>query len=153
MKIKLFILITILISVSIEFSWSSPSVFKISAGAKTMEFAESNLEWNDFCLDKKLGCARFKVKKADKINFGMVKIISDQISLRSFDQYCQDAFTESKSIDKNEKGLTTCSWDGKYDRTYIFWKDDITVMVTTSEKDEKQLITTLIGKAKLYEKP
>jgi hypothetical protein len=91
----------------------------------------------------------------------MVKVISDQISLRNFDQYCQDAFSETKSIDKslenylikNEKGLTTCSWEGQYDKTYIFWKEDITIMVTTSEKNEKQLITSLIDKARLYEKP
>ena len=158
------IIFLIVLSLKIQNSWCSLPSFKITAGTKTIVFLPSATEWSDFCVDKKMGCARFKFKNEQhKVDFGFVKVISEKIAYENFNKYCLKTFLEIKNIDKNlhdyldqtKLQLPLCSWSGEKDTTFIFWKEGLTIMVTASGKTqaEKEIIISMISEAKVHERP
>ncbi|MEA9356246.1 hypothetical protein SHI21_08535 [Bacteriovorax sp. PP10] len=145
----------------IQTSWASPKstrFIKIPAGSNHLSFAKApNIEWSEFCYNQKLGCARFQVKGAQKPNFGFIKVVTDKLEKQNFKKYCSEVFDVSKSMDASlgnftndaQAALPHCSWMGSKDMTHLFWKDGITLIVTTSDKYDVQ---KMIREAKLNEK-
>ncbi|MGZ3789186.1 MAG: hypothetical protein ACXVLQ_11725 [Bacteriovorax sp.] len=152
-----FIVLQFCLQNSWAFSKSSKS-FGLSAGTNHLSFPSApNIEWSDFCYDKKMGCARFQIKHAKRPSFGFIKVVSDKIEKKGFKNYCKEVFDSSKSTDANlkdfiiasEATLPHCAWSGPKDTTHLFWKDGITLVVTTSDKYDVQ---KMIREAKLNEK-
>ena len=160
MKPVKFLIITVLYLASNP-SGSAESAFKLSAGSKTIEFETANTDWSDFCINKKWGCARFKMfKEQDKFDYGFVKIMSDKISQKDFSDYCKNTYTEVKKNDntvyeyseKENQNISSCLWASEKFSTFFFWKDGLIIMATTSERSVLQTITLIIDKAKAYER-
>lgn len=149
-KVKFLLIITF--NIFIQNSWAisvSSQSFTLFAGTKKISFPKSpGIKWSDFCFDKKMGCARFQVQDNENYNFGFVKIVSDKIEINDFKKYCSEVFELSRSIDKNlnnfvnagESAVPHCSWLGLKDITQFFWKDGLTIVVTTSGKIDAQRI-------------
>ena len=156
--LKIIILISLFISR--QDSYGADEEFKISAGSKILTLKTSNTEWVDFCINKKMGCARYKIaKENDVFNYGFVKIMSDKILQKEFQKYCHETFNEVKKTDKNvyeyleemNKNLSSCLWTSDYDTTLIYWKEGLTILVIASRKSLQDAIA-IIDKAKIYEK-
>jgi hypothetical protein len=150
----------ICLSILPPISYGAEEVFKISAGSKILELKNAHTEWVDFCINKKMGCARFKItKENDVFNYGFIKIMSDKILQKEFQKYCRDTFYEIKTTDKNandyleelNKNLSSCLWTSDHDTTLIYWKDGLTILVITAKKSLQDAIV-IIDKAKIYEK-
>jgi hypothetical protein len=139
-----------------------PKSFSLSAGVKTIILPKSiklsPVEWSNFCFDEIMGCARFQIKQSTKEpSFGFIKVITNKIEKNQFKKYCKDTFDISKSLDNTLTGFLSmsetaqlhCSWMGLEDKTHFFWKDGITLLLTTSDKLD---ISKIISEAKINEK-
>jgi hypothetical protein len=148
---KLKVLIFMAFCACIQKSWASYSTanaFNLTAGHKVLSFEKnSNIEWNDFCFDQKMGCARFQIVKKNlakkkEFNFGFIKIVTDKLIRKDFKKYCSEVYEISKTADPKLKNFTNapdslishCSWNGSKEITHFFWKDGLTIAVTTSEQ-------------------
>ncbi|MDD4973736.1 MAG: hypothetical protein PHY93_05265 [Bacteriovorax sp.] len=155
-KTRFIFFITFLFCIQHSWAFSASSNFiSLSAGKNYLSFPKNtNIEWSDFCYDKKMGCARFQSKQARNPRFGFIKVVSDKIERKKFKNYCKEVFELSKSTDTNLKNfinsseatLPHCSWSGLKDATHFFWKDGITLVVTTSDQHDVQ---KMISEAKL----
>ena len=133
--------------------------FNISAGEKKITFQKNpNLEWRQFCFDIKLGCARFQHNNGNTApTLGYIKIVTDQLPVKDFDNYCKEVFKISSkndkslnkfNIDKKSK-MPHCSWMGESDVTHFYWKSGITIVVNTNDNFS---VETILVEAKLKEK-
>jgi len=154
------IIIFISLFFSLQDSHGADEEFKISAGSKILALKTSNAEWVDFCINKKMGCARYKIaKENDVFSYGFIKIMSDKILQKEFQKYCRETFSEVKKTDKNayeyledmNKNLSSCLWTSDYDTTLIYWKEGLTILVIATKKSLQDAIV-IIDKAQIYEK-
>jgi len=158
---KIQFIVLIVFQFAIQTAWALPKnakVVTLVAGGHQLNFTKTpNIEWSDFCYEQKMGCARFQVKHPKKPSFGFIKVVTDKLEKTAFKNYCQEVFDLSKASDSSLKNfnqaadtaLPHCSWFGVKDVTHLYWKDGITLMVTTSDKFDVQKI---ISEAKLNEK-
>lgn len=142
-------------------AWSLQPKFRISAGKKTIEFNTHGITWSQFCADNNMGCARFTMKENNKLSFGFVKPLTDQVPLDNFTTYCMNAFMENKKIEKDiekytvetNNKISSCSWSTGKDLTLIVWKEGLTVMINSSDKSYAPALISLMRKARFYELP
>ena len=146
---KAIFLFYIILLLGVQYSWASTadlSSFNISAGRKQLSFEKkANFVWSNYCFEKKMGCARFQVSKKNKDKivdtyFGFVKVVTDKLEKKDFEKYCKDVFEISRSNDlklnkfvgSSEVALPHCSWSGTKDETHFFWREGITIVLTTT---------------------
>lgn len=156
------ILLILLLSLVIPTAWSSQNAsgsFNIDAGEKKLSFQTNpKLEWRQFCYDTPMGCARFKHDngKAEP-TFGYVKVVTNKLPEKDFNNYCKEVFKISASNDKTlnsfnvdtKSKMPHCSWMGKKDMTHFFWKSGLTIVVNTNDQFD---VVKILSEAKLNEK-
>lgn len=146
----------------IQRSWgSSSSSYQMSAGSKIADFLALDTEWVDFCIDKKLGCARFKVNmNEEKPIYGFLKVMTDRAPENKFKEYCKNAYTQTLNLDnkvtsytvQTREDMSYCSWSSSFDKTFFFWKSGLTLMVTVSDRMDLNTLITMISRASIYDK-
>jgi hypothetical protein len=156
----LFFITFFLVVQSLWASSGNTRSFNVSAGRKQLSFEKkANFIWSNYCLDKKMGCARFRVSKKNKDKivdsyFGFVKVVTDKLEKKDFEKYCKDVFDISHSNDlKLEKFVSSknvviphCSWSGPKDETHFFWREGVTIVLTTTHPFD---VEKVIREAKL----
>lgn len=143
-------------------AWSSlknDGFFNISAGEKKISFQPNpKLEWRQFCFDTKLGCARFEHDNGKLApTLGYIKVVTDQLLAKDFNNYCREVFKMSSDNDKTlnnfnidkKSRIPHCSWMGEKDVTHFFWKSGITIVVNTNDSFN---VEKILVEAKLNEK-
>lgn len=146
---KIIFIFIITFFVGAHSSWSSTGgsrFFNVSAGLKKLSFEKkAGFTWSNFCFDKKMGCARFQIsnksnEKTVAPSFGFIKVVTDKLEKKDFEKYCRDVFDISYSSDIKLKGfiseakisLPHCSWSSPKDETHFFWREGITIVLTTT---------------------
>lgn len=151
----------VLIAFLVSESWASS--YELAVGKRKVHLELNQTDWSDFCLKEKYGCARFFIgSRQNPSSIGFIKALSDRPSSQGeLKNFCRETFEQTKKIVTDTKDftfhsdghLTYCSWSSSKEITLLTHKENITFMISASNKALTTSLLTMINRAKLYEKP